>query len=282
MRVLFVASLFVVLSASAASAAPAGQVAFVERRGLLEVDARCRLFNPDTRAALQAGAGQARSALLRGGWTRVQLDELEQAAVGAARERACDDPRTISSAADVRAGFNAWSRQSAATFPGWERTWTARRFADINGWRLSQGLAPGVMFGVRDHANAQHISLTLTGDAAEATPGTVQLIVRNASRSTAGLVELRGRTVTGLEAGLPSPASAQAFLASARRVEPADRLHQQLLVFEFPDAAFQAMLRLDPREAVEIRLQGPHPQRYLVEVGDIAAARTFLTVRAAS
>ena len=52
-------------------------------------------------------------------------------------------------------------------------------------------------------------------------------------------------------------------------------------VFTFPDAAFQAMLALDPREAVVIELTGARTtQRLLVEVGDITAARAFLTLRA--
>jgi hypothetical protein len=37
---------------------------------------------------------------------------------------------------------------------------------------------------------------------------------------------------------------------------------------------------LDPRETIEIRLEsGRASQRLLVEVGDIAAARAFLTIR---
>ena len=52
-------------------------------------------------------------------------------------------------------------------------------------------------------------------------------------------------------------------------------------VFTFPDAAFEAMLALDPRESVVIELLGARTtERIYVEVGDIAAARRFLTLRA--
>src|SRR5262249_10156704 len=153
-------------------------------------------FTPDVRAALQAGAGQARSALLRGGWTRAHFDDLEQAASDAGRGRACNDPRTLAAAQGVRTGFHAWSRQNSASFPGFERDWVAYRFADINGWRLRQNIAPGVQFGVRDHGGGQH--LTLLMPAASPAPASAQIVLRDPSRASANMLELRGRTLTGL------------------------------------------------------------------------------------
>ena len=51
-------------------------------------------------------------------------------------------------------------------------------------------------------------------------------------------------------------------------------------VFTFPDTAFATLLQLDPRESVELRVQsGRGVQSLYVEVGDIAAARAFLTIR---
>lgn len=67
-------------------------------------------------------------------------------------------------------------------------------------------------------------------------------------------------------------------MPSSRTVERADG--QQFVVFTFPDTAFRDVVTLDPRETIEIRLQqGRSSQRLLVEVGDIAAARAFLTIR---
>ncbi len=93
------------------------------------------------------------------------------------------------------------------------------------------------------------------------------------------VLELRGRLVQGLAAGAPAPGAAASFFASARRVETLEN-GQRVAVLEFPDSAFQALLALDPREAVELRIEnGRAVQRMLVEVGDIAAARAFLTLR---
>ncbi|MBK6703522.1 MAG: hypothetical protein IPG56_07000 [Caulobacteraceae bacterium] len=54
----------------------------------------------------------------------------------------------------------------------------------------------------------------------------------------------------------------------------------QIAVYTFPDTAFRDLVELDPRESVELRLEtGRATQRLLIEVGDIAAARAFLTLR---
>jgi hypothetical protein len=104
------------------------------------------------------------------------------------------------------------------------------------------------------------------------------MLMRDGARARANL-DVPGRVARGLQAGLPSPASTQTTWASARRIETI--AEQRLLVFTFPDSAFQALLTLDPRETVEIRLGAEGERgRYLVEVGDIAAARAFLTIRA--
>ncbi|MGD9982167.1 MAG: hypothetical protein AB7T58_16380, partial [Hyphomonadaceae bacterium] len=67
-------------------------------------------------------------------------------------------------------------------------------------------------------------------------------------------------------------------LPSARTLERIDG--RQHAVFTFPDTAFRDLVALDPRETVEIRLTtGRSVQRLLIEVGDIAAARAFLTIR---
>jgi len=265
-------------AAQTAQTAQSAQIAFVERRGLLEADAQCRLFEPPVRAALLAGAGQARGQLLGGGWTRTQLEDLEQAAVRAARARACDDARTAAAAQQARAGFTAWSRMSAMEFPGWDRAWSARRIPDAAGWLLRQN-PPGLdgAFGVRERDGAQELALVFALAPNETAPSSAQLVMRDPQRARASLRDVPGRTAQGLEAGAPSAASAQRFWANARLVGAA----QREIAFVFPDAAFEAMMLLDPREAVELRVgDGPSARRILVEVGDIAAARAFLALQA--
>jgi hypothetical protein len=279
MRIAFLlASLTAALSiAGSAGATPGAQSAFVERRGLLEADARCNIFTPNIRFALEAGAVQARGALLRGGWTQARLDELERAAIGAARERACNDPRTATAAAAASASFASWARTPAMQFTGSERAWSARRFADPAGWLLKQDIpAPSAAtFGVRQYQGAEQLSILVrsTGPLL----ASAQLVMRDPARARANL-DIPGRNVRGLEAGAPSSASAQRFLASGRRIETIGG--ERFMAFAFPQAAFQAMLALDPREAVEVRLGADGQSgRYLIEVGDVAAARAFLAIR---
>lgn len=269
----------VTTAASAQNTTPNAQALFVERRALLDADERCHLFTPNVRHALEAGAAQASGVLLRSGWTSARLSELEQAAVGAARGRACGDPRTASAARAAEAGFASWSRTYSMTFPARERTWVARRSADVNGWRLYQQIAvpAAATFGVREVSDAQRLTLSMPASAAA--PASAQLVMRDPARAGTNILDLRGRTSTGLAAGLPSANTSQHFFASARRTEREGDASR--IVFTFPDAAFQQMMRLDPRESVAVDIEtAGQTQRYIVEVGDVAAARAFLAITA--
>jgi hypothetical protein len=282
MRAIAVLTMLAALTAAGpAHATPAAQIAYVERRGLMEADAQCSLLASDVRLALEAGASQASGALLRAGWTRHRLDELEAAAVGAARARACDDDRTLAAAAQARAAFAGWTRQQQLRFAGGERSWLARRHADPDGWRLRQEVAvsPPAIFGVRDHDGAQQLSLSI-GLRGSSAPATAQLVMRDPARSDTRFIELPGRSVTGLSAGAPPPNAARAFWARERRVETGpDGVRR--VVYVFPDAAYAAMMTLDPREAIEARLGAESDaQRLLIEVGDVAAAGAFLALAA--
>ncbi|MGE0596607.1 MAG: hypothetical protein AB7P07_09575 [Hyphomonadaceae bacterium] len=282
MRLALAAAFALLLTPAAALAQPASaQAMYAERRGMLELDRRCQLFSADIHAALEAGAGQARGALLRGGWTLSRVGELERAAIGAARARACNDPRTVASAAQARSAFTSWTRMSAMSFPGAHRVWEARRVAYADGWRLRQDIdAPRrASFGVRDSGEGQALTLILPLAGDERGPGAAQLLLRDPSRASPAVFDLRGRLASGLAAGAPAPANARSFFANDRRVERAQ--NGQALLFTFPDAAFQAMLALDPREAAEIRLSnGEQTQRLLIEIGDLSAARAFLVIGA--
>ena len=287
MRLLLTAlaiSVAAMASASAQTGAPSAQALYVERRALLETDARCGLFSPGIRAALQAGAGQAAGALLRGGWTRARLDELEHAAISAARARDCGDPRSASAARAAEAGFASWARTYAMNFRGTERLWTARRSADVNGWRLSQPIAAPIAatFGVREVEGAQQLSLVMPLAAREGAPASVQLQMRDPARAGTDMLDLRGRTSSGLAAGLPAPGAARGYFANSRRIET-NRNAPSQAVFTFPEAAFQSLLALDPRESAQLQFEtGGRRQAILIEIGDLAAARAFLAASAES
>jgi hypothetical protein len=267
-------------TATAASATePNARTAFVERRGLLEADAQCRLFEPSIRAALSVGLAQTRGALLRAGWTNANLRDLETAAINAARARQCNDERTATAAANARRSFATWANAGTMEFPGWDRSWRARRVVDESGWRLSQDIeAPiAARFGVRQSGETQRLTLAMPLARGAAAPTSVHLIVRDTARAAMREIALPQRISQGLEAGLPSPMTARS-IPSTRTIER--RNGQQVAVFTFPDTAFRDLVALDPRESVELRLEtGRATQRVLVEVGDVAAARAFLTLR---
>jgi hypothetical protein len=279
MRLLLLALAFGTAATVASATEPNARTAYVERRALLEADAQCRLFTPSIRSALSVGLAQARGALLRSGWTSVRLRELETAAVNAARGRPCNDSRTATSAEDARRAFSSWINVTNMEFPGWDRSWRARRVVDDSGWRLSQAIDTPIaaMFGVRQRGELQRLTLSIPLARNEAGPASAQLVLRDAARAPVREVALTQRISQGLEAGLPSP-SASMSIPSARTIERADG--QQFVVFTFPDTAFRDLVALDPRESIEIRLvSGRSTQRVFVEVGDIAAARAFLTIR---
>jgi len=266
-------------SAASAQAAPSAQPAFAERAGLLQFDARCHVFSADVRLGVQAGAAQARGALLRGGWTDAQVDALQQAAANAADARACNDPDIAQAATRARTAFETWARSSTITFAGGERAWLARRYPDAAGWRLRQDIpSPAGVFGVRGDSGAEQLSFAAPlGDGMTAPPA-AQLIVRDPNRARANF-DVPGRLARGLAANAPSPAAAQTFWANARSVQTTPQ--GRFMVFAFPNAAFQALLALDPREAVEVRLGADgQGQRFLIEVGDLVAARAFLAAAA--
>lgn len=281
MRAYFLIGLLTLVAASASAAeAPNARAAYVERRGLLEADARCQLFARDMRAALNASAGQARGALLRAGWSRAQVGELEQTVVAAAGARACSDARTQSAAADARAAFGTWLRANSVTFEGWARAWEARRVAASDGWRLRQAIDAPIraQFGVRASRGADRLVLIVPLARRASPPAAANLSARNPRASAAPEIPLQQRMTQGLEAGAPTPSTVALTFTATRSVERLERGASQA-VFTFPDATFGALLALDPRETVVVTLrERANTQRILVEVGDIAAARDFLAI----
>lgn len=277
----FVLALALAAVTSAAAAEPANsRAAYVERRGMIEIDTQCHLLRSDIRAAIEVGAAQARGALLREGWNLARLGDLDRAVADAAHTRACNDPRNASAADAARSAFASFSNVSYKEFPGWARTWMARRVVGTDGFRLSQTISAPIpaVFGVRDQNNQQHMVLLVPVARGQAQPTSVHLVMRDASRAQLVEISLPQRMAQGLEAGAPSPMDTF-DVAGARYVEPLNGGATQV-VFVFPDVAFGRLLALDPRESVVLRVEnGRAVQELLVEVGDIAAARRFLTLR---
>lgn len=282
MRLVFLAlALAATIGAAVAQEAPNARAAYVERRGLLEADTQCRLFRSDIRAALEVGAMQARGSLLRAGWSNTQVRTLELAATSAARARACTDARTIASADTARRSFATWANAGTMEFPGWERTWIARRTATASpAWRLSQAIEAPIpaVFGVRQREARQSLTLVVTVARGQTAPASASLVLRDRQRAPMREIALTQRISYGLAAGAPTPNNALT-VPSTRTIERIEGGRSQA-VFTFPDTAFRDFVALDPRESVELRVNdGRTTQRLYVEVGDIAAARAFLTIR---
>lgn len=279
MRSVLLATLLTAALAGAAAAqgAPNAREAYVERRALIEIDAQCRLLQPTIRDALSVSTAQARGALLRAGWTNAQVRELESAVVGAARGRACNDSRTAASISTMSSTVAQWVNAGSMEFPGWERIWIARRVSE--GWRLSQtidGPTPAI-FGVRQVGDAQRLTLAIPHTPGTTAPAIARLILRDPTQPRSE-ISLNQRVATGLEAGAPTP-GATLIAPSTRTIERLAQGRSQV-VFTFPDSAFATLTELDPRETVVLELQtGRATQRLLVEVGDVDAARAFLTIR---
>ncbi|MGE0830335.1 MAG: hypothetical protein AB7O04_13425 [Hyphomonadaceae bacterium] len=282
MRLFFLAAALVLISpVASADEAPNARAAYAERRGLLEADVQCQLFTNDIRSALQVSAAQARGSLLRAGWSDAQMRALESAAVQAARARRCGDPRTETAAEDARHAFARWVGAGTMEFPGWDRAWIARRavIGDAS-WRLSQTIdAPvAATFGVRESHGEQHLVLVVPIARGETPHATAALIMRDPTRAGVAPVSLTQRMAYGAQAGAPSPRAAQ-LVPSTRTIERIEGGRNQA-VFTFPDTAFRDLLALDPRESVVIELSsGRSTTRLYAEVGDIGAARAFLTIR---
>lgn len=277
MRILLVIAALA-LAAPAYADAPDARASYVERRGVLELDSQCHLFNSNIRAALQATALQARGALLRGGWSIAQVQNLEQTVVTAARARDCQDPRTLRSASTARTASATWINANAQTFPGWTRAWYARRAPSPEGWRLIQNVnAPlAATFGVRVVQGREQLMLAVAAPNGGVAPSAT-LVMRNALRSDPVDIALPQRVAYGLSAGSPAPATATQFASVSTRTERA-RSGATSTVFAFPDGAFRNLLSLDPRESVEIHFAGSS-QILLVDVGDVAVARAFLSIQ---
>jgi hypothetical protein len=268
------------LFAAGPAAAAGPEVTFAERAALLGADRACDLFTPQLRAALQAAAAQARGALLRSGWSEARADRLGADARAEGAGRACTDPVLVRAAEQARHGFAGWTRLPTMRFAGGERSWTARRAQDIDKFYLRQDIpAPrAAAFGLREDGRRATVTLRVPLAANEPAPGVARLYFRDRARAPRSAADLPGRTRTGLDALAASRATATVVFAQTRHVETGER--GRAAVFTFADAVLATLAALDPREAVEIELDGPGGlQRLYLEVGDLAAARAFLAAQ---
>jgi hypothetical protein len=297
---LALASALTALPAAAHAAAPAATTALYERTLMERAGARCRLFRPDILFALSASATQARGAAVRAGIPFGEIDGAEARARGVADAVACDNRDLIVAADKLRKIFTDYAQLRSMVFPGQFADWRAERPhpalpgrpAAIMQWNLLQfapiGEKPTMLGLVSAQGGATFPSgLTVVSPKASAmTAATARLVMRDPAKTDQVYIDTRRPALAGRT---PPRLLDQVFVARARYAAPTALLPpgvRQGEAFVFPDAAAQAMAKLDPREAVRIdivyaTLAGERVETSVFEVGDFAAARAFLAIRMA-
>ena len=271
----------VLLALSSGAAHAEAERLFYERSLMLAADARCGLFEPRVRAALDASAHQARGAALRAGATTDDLTATRMRATSRARTADCASEDLTTAATRVRGGFAGWLRTARMTFPGDRQNWNADRTRYArDAWRLSQSgqfrSAP-VTFGRATDADGEEGLAAVVSFPGRPRPYAARIVLRDPSRAQ------RPWIVQASLAPLPPVNTRRGFWAASSDAAPADLLPEerhQGEIWRFPDAAGDAIAGLDPRErfTVEFLFRDDSIMRVHFEAGDFAAARAFLSL----
>ncbi len=256
---------------------------FVERTATIVAGYRCGLFTTQVAAALAASAQQARGAALRAGTDMKTLKALEEDARYRANRLDCKSPQVLNAAARVREAFAGYERITRMIYPGDVASWRADRgTGKAARWRLAQEVRFGtdrMTFGLAGWEGANGLVAVSTFSDGR-TPYAARLILRDGAKTLGPYLVVTGGT-SRLSQKLPPRAATRGYLAEARSAAGADLLPKDIKAgwaFRFPAAAAQALVELDPREAiaVEFLFSGERVRTAYVEVGDFAAGRAFL------
>lgn len=266
---------------------------YYERSVMVAADARCGLFEPAVGAALAAGQAQARGAALRAGVDEASLN----AAAGRARNKAasvdCRSKDVALAAGRVRSAYDAYAQINRINYPGDLSNWQADRTAGrtASSWRLAQPVSFGtdrMVFGLAGKGTPGSLTAVVTF-ADGAMPYTARLVMRDPARLGRAFIDTRGVAPGAkppLTARLAPRNMSLAYTASSRATAPLGlipRGEKSAVSFGFPDSAAAMLANLDPREAVTVEFvfsgrSGDIVRTALVEVGDFAAGRAFLSV----
>lgn len=275
-RYVMAASAFILTTAAASQTMASAGRLYAERAAMMVADDRCRLFEATLSAALAMGAYQARNAALRGGIGRVELNALTELARARGGAISCRDPLLLKEANRVRGAFSSFASLNKMSFPGASGGWRVDRTVvssriDEGRWALTttpvRASAPGARFGLAARDGQTYLLASTAG----AAPASVRLVLRD-------LAKAPDPYLAGNLASAPAAFNRTIF-ASERIAAPDGEAG-----FRFTDAAIDAISMLDPREVVEVDFvqstrSGDQIQRAVYEVGDFAAAVSFLRLR---
>lgn len=251
---------------------------YAERMAMRVADQRCKLFAASVASALLMGEVQARNAVLRSGRDASQLADLAGVAVQRGSTVPCRDPALVTEAAHIRAAFSGYSRIQRLDFPGGAASWKADRTVlstrvDGGRWALTTAAVrstASLRFGVVVKDGRLGLFAEPGAEPGLMQPAAARLLLRDPQRAS------RPYLAGGLTP--PPRADSAVYFAQERRNAPDGGLG-----FQFSDQAVEALVQLDPREAVLVELVYPssHGDRVIsgvYEVGDFAPAYGFLTL----
>ena len=243
------------------------------------MDSKCALLAAPVRAALSATTIQARSGAVRDGWSDARLDGVSVRAAANGRGLTCTDPMVVSAAEGARAGYLGWAKMFSISLPGTATAWNARRLPDLNYWVLWQDAGPNRL-GLKTDKDGKISLLFTTPLTAQGAPGSARMQFRDAARASKPFVGIPGVAAKGIAATAAPASIAKTILARSVTVER-DPKTPALVAITFPEAALAEAAKLDPREAIEVVLtwRGQAPQRYYLEIGDLAVAQAFLAAK---
>lgn len=273
-----VAALACALSPGGVAVATDASTAFYERSFVLAAHARCGLFGDGVAQALNASAIQARGAALRAGAGTGELAATRRRAEARAARTACDDPDLAAVRGRVQSAFAGWARTPRMTFAGDLSEWRADRgLAQGHRWRLKQtaftGASP-VRFGL-SAAPGGDVGLTaVVSFIGRPRPYAARIVMRDTQ------VAPRAWLTGGRGQALPPTSQRRAFWSTRGGAAPSGLLAEgrtQGEAWTFPDAAADALERLDPRErfVVEFLFRDGSVAAAAFEAGDFAAGRAF-------
>ncbi len=266
---------------------------YYEHTLMKAADARCHMFSLDLASAIGVGQALARTAALRAGVDEDQLAAKAARAIARADIEPCDSKDLATVAGRERTAFQSYEHLQSIPYNGDFQNWWAVRQASNSGrvWNLSQRATFGrdsLTFGLTSTHDVFEL-MAVVRFADGATPYAAQLVMRDRLKSTRPFLDQRAADTKGiipLVARVTPRTSTISYLADAkgepdRLVRPAGK--GSAIAYRFPAAAANAMILLDPREAVQIDFLFPGAGRdqvrtAYIEVGDFAAGKAFLIV----
>jgi hypothetical protein len=250
---------------------------YYERSLMVAAGARCNLFTPQIRSALEAGAHQARGAALRAGMAMADVKQVRARALAKASAVSCTSPDLRTAAGRVRSAFEAWARMTRMDFPGERAPWLADRstYSSVR-WRLSQAGRAGPVAATFGYAgNLDRTALVAVAGFSGQQPYAARVVMRDETRAPLPWLG------TAATRPLPPRSASTVILAEGKASAEPGLLTAPArtgVAFRFPTRAADALGALDPRErfSVEFLFPGDRVVTATFEVGDFAAGRAFL------